>query len=337
MNQPTTRFCRGDLVEVKAPDEILQTLDTNGALDHLPFMPEMMEFCGRRFRVSRRALPICFSGPGSPGGFRADDVVTLDGVRCSGAAHDGCQKACVIFWREAWLRNVEDTTGHSQVDLRSMDRLRTRLKVSIGAKTYYCQASELLKATDPLSRWEKLGRLLSGLRAGNFTALQMAQSSGIWLFLRIRRMFVGECAPGSSESTQVESLNLQPGEWVEVKSMQSIIETLDERGRNRGLWFSPDMRRLCGLRRRVKGRLDKIIVDGTGQMRQLRNTVCLEDSTCGCSYMGFGMGGARAANSPIGGRFGFADPMDKVTRKRPIRMLFRLGYPHPWLATFSGA
>jgi len=28
-------------------------------------------------------------------------------------------------------------------------------------------------------------------------------------------------------------------------------------------------------------------------------------------------GGARAANSPIGGRFGFADAMDKVTRKRP--------------------
>ena len=290
MNQPTTRFCRGDLVEVKAPDEILQTLDAKGALDHLPFMPEMSEFCGRRFTVSRRALPICFSGPGSPRGFRADDVVTLDGVRCSGAAHDGCQKACVIFWREAWLRKA-DTTGQSQVDLRSMDRLRTRLKVSIGAKTYYCQASELLKATDPLSRWEKLGRLLSGLRVGNFTALQIAQSSGTWLFLRIRRMLVGEYVRGSSQSTRVESLNLQPGEWVEVKSMQSIIETLDEHGRNRGLWFSPDMRLLCGQRRRVKGRLDKIIVDGTGQMRQLRNTVCLEDSTCGCSYMGFGMGG----------------------------------------------
>jgi hypothetical protein len=291
MNQPTTRLYRDDLVEVKAPDEILQTLDANGALDHLPFMPEMIQFCGRRFRVSRRASPICFSGSGSPRAFRADDIVTLDGVRCSGAAHDGCQKACVIFWREAWLRKVEDTKGQSQVDLRSLDRLRTRLKVSIGAKAYYCQASELLKATDPLSRWEKLGRLLSGLRAGNFTALQMAQHSGTWLFLKIRRMLVGEYPRGSSGSTPVESLNLQPGEWVEVKSMQSIIETLDERGLNRGLLFSPDMRRLCGLRRRVKGRLDKIIVDGTGQMRQLRNTVCLEDSTCGCSYMGFGMGG----------------------------------------------
>jgi hypothetical protein len=28
------------------------------------------------------------------------------------------QKACLIFWREAWLRKVEDTAVRSQVDLR---------------------------------------------------------------------------------------------------------------------------------------------------------------------------------------------------------------------------
>lgn len=290
MNRSTTRLYHGDLVEAKAPEEILQTLDADGALDYLPFMPEMLELCGRRFRVSRRAFPVCVTAS-SPRTFRGDDIITLDGVRCSGAAHDGCQKACVIFWREAWLRKVENTTRPLQVDVRSLDRLRTRLKVSTGAKTYYCQASELLKATDPFSRWKRLGKLWSGLRTGNFTILQMAQYTGAWLLLKIRKMLVGEYPRGSRESTPVESLNLQPGEWVEVKSIQRILETLDEHGWNRGLWFSPDMRRLCGARRRVKGRLDKIIVDGTGQMRQLRNTVCLEDSTCGCTHMGLSMGG----------------------------------------------
>src|SRR5579863_8078893 len=291
MSKRSARLCHGDLVEVKTPDEIVQTLDVEGASDHLPFMPEMLECCGRRFRVSRRALAICFSGPGSHRGFSADDVVTLDSVRCSGAAHDGCQKACTIFWREAWLRKVEDAALQSQPDLRGMDRLRARLKVSTGPKTHYCQASVLSKATHPLSRWERFGRYLSGLRAGNFNGLQMAQSIAIWLFWKIRRTFLGPYARGSAESTPAEGLNLQPGEWVEVKSMESIIETLDERGYNRGLYFSPDMRLWCGRRCRVKGRLDKIIVDGTGQMRQLRNTVCLEGSTCGCSYMGFGMDG----------------------------------------------
>ena len=291
MSQRNATLCRGDLVEVKTADEIIQTLDAEGALDHLPFMPEMIGFCGRRFRVARRALTICFSGPGSRRGFRADDVVTLDDVRCSGAAHDGCQKACMILWREAWLRRVEDTAVQSEVDLRGMDQLRAHLKVSSGPKIYYCQASELSKATRSLSRWERLRSYFSGLRAGNFGAPQMAKNMGTWLYWRIRTMFLGVYARGSSESTQPEGLNLRAGEWVEVKSMQSIIETLDERGNNRGLYFSPDMRLWCGRRCRVKGRLDKIIVDGTGQMKQLRNTVCIEGSTCGCPYMGFGMGG----------------------------------------------
>ena len=79
----------------KTPDEIVQTLDAQGASDHLPFMPEMLESCGRRFRVSRRALTLCFSGPSSSRGFRTDDVVTLDGVRCFGAAQGDYQKGCI--------------------------------------------------------------------------------------------------------------------------------------------------------------------------------------------------------------------------------------------------
>jgi hypothetical protein len=291
MGQGNARIRVGDLVEVKTPDEIFQTLDAEGALDHLPFMPEMLEFCGQRFRVSRRALTMCFSGPGSPRGFGADDVVTLDSVRCSGADHDGCQKACMIFWREAWLRKVETVSVISQVDAQGKDRLQDRLKVSTGPTTYYCQASELSRATHSLTLWARAERYLSGLRAGNFTGLQMARSLGTWLFWKIRQVFLGVHARGSRDSTPAASLNLQPGEWVEVKSMQSIIETLDERGYNRGLYFSPDMRLWCGRRCRVKGRLDKIIADGTGQMRQLRNTVSLEGSTCGCPFMGFGMSG----------------------------------------------
>jgi hypothetical protein len=132
---------------------------------------------------------------------------------------------------------------------------------------------------------------LRGLHAGNSNALQMAQALRTWLFLKLRRTFLGVRPRGGKGNGGPESLKLRPGEWVEVKSMQSIVETLDERGTNRGLCFSPDMHLWCGRRCRVKGRLDKIIVDGTGQMRQLRNTVCVENSTCGCSYMAFGMSG----------------------------------------------
>ena len=49
----------GDLVEVRSEDEILATLDDCGAVDGLPFMPEMLEYCGKHFRVGKRADKTC--------------------------------------------------------------------------------------------------------------------------------------------------------------------------------------------------------------------------------------------------------------------------------------
>ena len=289
MNRRHARLFPGDLVEVKAPDDILKTLDAAGTLDHLPFMPEMIEFCGRPFRVSRRVVKTCVSGAVSGmREFRNDDVVTLDGVRCSGQAHDGCQKACMVFWREAWLRKVEDASVQNQPDFGGSERLRACLTTTTGPKTYFCQASELLKATNHLSHRRRLGKAISEVRAGNVSVPRMALQLGIWFFWRTRRTLLGEYGRGHNTSTPAESLNLQPDELVEVKPMAQIVETLDERARNRGLYFTPGMRLSPGGQYRVKCRLDKAISDGTGEMRQFRNTVCLEGSLCGCAYTAFG-------------------------------------------------
>jgi hypothetical protein len=86
----------------------------------------------------------------------------------------------------------------------------------------------------------------------------------------------------------VESLDLRSGEWIEIKPLASITETLDEGAYNRGLFFTPAMGGSCGEKYRVKRKVDKIIVDGTGEMRQLRNTAFLEGSFCGCSCVAFG-------------------------------------------------
>ena len=285
------RFRPGDLVEVRPPEEILQTLDAQGTLDQLPFMPEMLGFCGRRFYVSQRAEMTCASGMSSPRGFKVDNVVTLDGVRCSGDAHDGCQKACMVFWREAWLRKVENATTQYNRDLAGDDRLRARLRVMNGKSAYFCQASELAKVTYSLSRLQRVEKYLSGLRAGNFSIWQMARGIGTWLFWKVRQLFLGIYMRGANKSSPVESLDLQPGELVEVKSRDSIVTTLNESGGNRGLVFFPGMHLFCDRRYRVKGRLDRLIADGTGEMRKLKNTVLLEGVTCRCSYLGFGVGG----------------------------------------------
>ena len=54
-----TGFKRGDRVEVRSPAEILRTLDDDGTLDRLPFMPEMLRYCGRQFTVDSRASKVC--------------------------------------------------------------------------------------------------------------------------------------------------------------------------------------------------------------------------------------------------------------------------------------
>ncbi len=261
-------------------------------MDSLPFMAEMLESCGKRFRVSRRALIACSSGEGGPHrGFNSDNVVTLEGIRCSGVAHDGCQKGCVIFWREEWLRKAEDGSVASQIDLLEVDQFRRKIiSINPDGETYRCQATELLKATHPISRSGRVACYLNGLRHGNFNLLHMTRGVATAMRWWIHKKLFGIYARGSkTKSTPTESLNLQPGEWVEVKPMRRIIETLDQRAQNRGLYFSPDMRLWCGRKLRVRSRLDKMITDGTGQMRRLRNTVCLEGPTCGCAHMGLGM------------------------------------------------
>ena len=59
----TSNFKVGDWVEVRSKEEILKTLDSNGQLDGMPFMPEMLAFCGRSSRFirerTRLAIP-CF-------------------------------------------------------------------------------------------------------------------------------------------------------------------------------------------------------------------------------------------------------------------------------------
>src|ERR1700722_11176649 len=97
----------GDWVEVRGREEILATLDESGRLDNLPFMPEMLEYCGQRLRVYKRADKTCEYTQGWSIR-RMTTTVPLEGARCEGSGHDGCQAGCLIFWKEAWLKRTEN-------------------------------------------------------------------------------------------------------------------------------------------------------------------------------------------------------------------------------------
>ncbi len=75
-------------------------------------------------------------------------------------------------------------------------------------------------------------------------------------------------------------LNLQTGDWVEIKPMEEICQTLDSLGRCQGLIFMPTMADYCGQRARVLKRVDRIILEHTGEARTVKHTVLLEGAIC---------------------------------------------------------
>ena len=76
------------------------------------------------------------------------------------------------------------------------------------------------------------------------------------------------------------ALGLEPGEVVEVKNREEILRTLDARRMHKGLSFGGDMSGQCGRRMRVLTRVDRVIVEGSGRLRPVHDTVLLEGSTC---------------------------------------------------------
>jgi hypothetical protein len=75
------------------------------------------------------------------------------------------------------------------------------------------------------------------------------------------------------------SLELAPGELVEVRSEPEILATLDAHGTYEALPFMPEMRRFCGRRLRVRARADRTSAERVGT-RHMDHAVHLEDVRC---------------------------------------------------------
>lgn len=317
----TLELRAGEIVEVKQAWEIMATLDERGRLEELPFMPEMLAFCGKRYRVFKRADKTC-DNIGSPWSIRRmRNAVHLEDGRCNGSGHDACEAGCLIFWKEAWLRRV-DTATVSEEALRNSalasrngfesaaNRLVqiSRTQNAQGQTVYSCQATELRNFTEEMASWDPF-QYWRDLRSGNLAAECGAASRGrrhievalgiielfrgliIGCFNIIQRNRGGAQYPfvaGNLDKTRIEELNLQPGELVEVRSKEEIIATLDKNNRNRGLLFDSEMLRYCGGIYRVLRRVHRLIDEKTGLMLQTKYPcIVLEGVWCRSDYHRF--------------------------------------------------
>jgi len=310
----------GESVRVKRREDILATLDQDGMLDRLPFMPEMFQYCGRECTVFKRADKTCDTIEQS-GGRRMMHAVHLEGSRCDGAAHGGCEARCLMTWKEAWLeRTAGGETSLATMGSGSLRSIRssapltetqllattTRPPVegSEAGDVYRCQVTELRNSTTALSSWDLnqyvrdvrsgnvgVGAVLSALAFRSYQQLLKLRGYRIWLGIYdwVQKLRGGVPFPYKEGrlvgKTPSEQLNLQPGELVQIKSHDEILNTLNKNNRNRGLWFDAEQVPYCGKTAKVLCRVEKIINERTGKMMKVPNDcLILEGVYCQAHY-----------------------------------------------------
>lgn len=313
-----SRLRAGDWVEVRSREDILRTLDKKGRLDGMPFMPEMLQYCGERFKVYKRAHKTCDTiayNWDSPGRKVADGIHL--NLRCDGKAHGGCQAACLIFWKEAWLKKVDEGEERAGAPPRgagcSDHNVLKATRVDDGKAgtepQYACQATELLNFTTPLPWWDArqyiedytsgnatLWRILRGFLYVSYHYGTLARSRRFgaptrWLYDRFQALWGGLPYPrhrGSRSAAQpapTSTLNLQLGELVRVKSYKEILATLNINNQHCGMSFDAELVPYCGGIYRVRGRVEKFVDERTGHLRQLKTpAVILEGAFCQSRY-----------------------------------------------------
>jgi hypothetical protein len=302
----------GDRVRVKSREAILATLDERGEIDGMPFMPEMLEFCGQGFAVSKRADKTCDTVMSS-GLRRMTNTVHLEDLRCDGSAHGGCQTNCLFFWREEWLvhdpaedpasiTETNDVPPPGAVTVDTLKRLTTVEGDGPGTATRYsCQATRVRAASQPLSVFD-LRQYVRDVSSGNAPARRVLPGLLISLFNKyqdLSRRFLPErlrirgggrypFIAGTLSKTPNHRTGLQPGDLVQIKSREEIVATLDKNNRNRGMSFDVEMLKYCGRYARVKSRVERIIDEKTGKMVELQNEcIILENVICDADFHRF--------------------------------------------------
>ena len=301
----------GDWVVVKSQDEILSSLDQSGELGALPFMPEMLQYCGQRLQVSAIAHKTCDTINRS-GGRRVENAVHLKGIRCDGSAHGGCQAGCLIFWKTDWLEASTEGRGRdrgrpSRPSITVEGLRAAGVRNEGGEPVYSCQATRLFAATSPLPWWD-LRQYVQDLWSGNVGVgrfLRVVVLRGLYHLRRLglgyratialhdsaHKLLTGRPTPykdgliPDGHPTPTGTLNLAVGDWVEVKSHDEIRSTITEKNMNRGMRFDPEMAQFCGRKLRVIRRVERLIDERTCRMLTMKSPcIVLEGVVCSADY-----------------------------------------------------
>jgi len=202
-----------DWIEVRSKEEILATLDKRGRMEGLPFMPQMFEYCGQRFKVYKRAHKTCdwvytTRSRWLPNGIHLD-------LRCDGESYGGCKTGCLIYWKEAWLRPVKDSNestvssqqspnsfpgpfNHTESSTCAEEDVLAGTHVEDGAEIseqkYTCQGTDVPSFTKPISWWD-VRHYLQDYTSGNVTIGRMVRGFIYAVYFKLIKAGIGLGSP----------------------------------------------------------------------------------------------------------------------------------------------
>jgi hypothetical protein len=247
-------------------------------------MPEMLPFCGKRARILRSVDKVYDYG-GRKVLRRVDNTMLLTNVRCDGAAHDGCQARCSIFWKTVWLKRIsEPRVAVSSAGARQPAPGKVNDR-------YVCQFTQVVALSRPLSRRD-IRQDIKPLFAGNVTVSAFVMALTTRLFNGVQGLRGGIPFPRVTNSgqakTPTEHKGLAAGERVRVLSAKEIGDTLDLTSRNRGMRFDRELMKFCRQPYTVLLRVERIVDDATGRMVPMKTPcIVLDDVVASGEFLRF--------------------------------------------------
>jgi hypothetical protein len=266
----------------------------------------------------------CSSGAVS--GFRSSPVPTKPAIQSAaqkpdGEAYEGCQAGCLIFWKEAWLRPLDQhglasaergptpITSAGCTEQMVWDATKTREQIPEKGIRYACQATELVDYTQPQNWWDprqyaeditsgnvSFAKMFRGFLYFAFARATRARHPRLgrparWFYDRVQSLWGGVPFPrrcgelASGKDAPVADLQLKPGDIVRIRSFKEILTTIDKQNQNRGMGFDAEMVPFCGKVFRVRTRVEKFVDERTGYVRRMKTpAVILEGVYCQSRY-----------------------------------------------------
>jgi hypothetical protein len=250
------------------------------------------------------------------------DGIRCDG-QAYGSCQAGCLIFWKEAWLKRVSRVDQESTSGLRRDAPSIENgsatrctehdvwagTKRSVEAGEGDQAFVCQATQLPAATGPLPWWQ-WKQYLEDLTSRNVTLGRMARGF-LYMFYQhkvipfryrftplMKRLYDGfqglwggvpyprrQGTIPIGKPTPTLALNLQPGEWVRVKSYKAILATCDQADKNRGMKFDAEMVPYCGRIYRVLKRATRILDEKTGKLQELKNPcIILDGVVCQSRY-----------------------------------------------------